>query len=381
MPLLPKIPSSPGMPPEAQGPILPSGTPKMPSGSPAIIPNVSSASIRFTETADYEKGFTEYFDEKIKPAIKELEQERLMKLVEVEKLKPKANIVMVVGILIGIAITFYSGQLGWAIFLIVVAVSIRSVILNGPKAAIAGKYKEKIVPLIVKFFGNFNYSQDANPPQDMLRASGLFDDFNQITADDCIDGNHKGTNFSFSELDLERSSGKHSTTVFSGIMILMDIKKAFAGQTVIRRESQKGLWASMTGKFKGMQKVPFGNPEFEKLFEVYSSDPNEATMLVTPDFIAKLMELDNRYPNGMRCGFNNGKLLLAVNYGGKKTPGNVNIAGMALGLSGGYGPGQLFETGSVDKSLTDVEDIHKFLGQMNAILQIIETVNPPKAEL
>jgi hypothetical protein len=351
---------SPLLPSAAPPPVLPSSSPQgqMPP------PNVSIASVRFTETSPHEKGFSAYFDEKLKPVIRELEQERLMAEEEVKRIKPKAVAVHIIGTLVALGLTIWTQQAGWLIFGAIVAYGIKVAMLSGPKSKVMGKYKEKIVPHIVKFFGNFNYSPATTPPEAVLRASGLFDGFNRIEGSDYIEGNHKGTNFKFSEVELVQSGGKHSHTVFNGMIILMDVKTPFAGQTVVKRDSQKGLWASMTGKFKGMQNVPMENSEFEKIFETYSSDPNEVKMLVTPDFMARMMRLNEMHKDSMvRCCFFGGQLLLALGYGGGK-------------IGGGF-----FETGFMQKSLLDMEDIHKFLAEMNAILQIIETVNPPKKEM
>lgn len=378
MPLMPKFPglSQHRVPPgSSPSPILPGAPiPPPPSGSQQPPPQVSLASIRFQETADYEKGFSEYFDQKLKPIIRDLEQERLMKLEDVKKIRPKANALALIGTIIGIALTFYFKHMGW-LFLIPVAFLIKTAMLSAPKEAVARKYKESIVPLVVKFFGDFNYTRNAEPPAAALKDSGLFDSFNRWQGDDFIEGRYNETHFTFLETNLERRGNKSSTTVFDGIILLVDLGKSFPGRTVIRRESQKGLWASMTGKFKGMQKVSVDNPEFEKKFEVYSTEPGVAPTLLTPDFVARLMKLDEDWTgSAVKCSFYEGKLLLAIGYGSPRKP---TAKAMVLGY-GEFGFGQLFETGSMDKPLTDTEDIHKFLAQMHAILRIVETVNPSK---
>ena len=324
-------------------------------------PTVSLSSVRFQETADYEKGFTAYFDEKIKPVIRDLEQERLLKLQEIAKIKPKAQAVFIGGLVVGIGLTFWSHN-GAFLLIALITWGIKAAMLAAPRSAFAGKYKEKIIPLIVKFFGDFSYNQNVTPPEDALRACGLFDSFNRISGDDYIEGNYKGTNFKFSEVLLQyHTSGKnsHTTTVFNGMILLMDVKKSFAGETIVKRDSQKGLWSRLTGKSHGLSDVKISDAEFEKVFEVYSSDENEAATLVNPDFIQRMMRLNVAYPNSMvRCSFLGGKMILAVSY----NAGEVS--------------GKLFEMGSFDKPLTDTDDIHKYLAQMDSILKVIETVNP-----
>jgi len=353
----------PILPSSKSQPLLPSSPPK---GTPQMpVPAVSLPALHFKEIADYEKGFADYFEEKIKPLLKVLEQERLVKMAEVEKIKPKAQLVLIAGIIIGVGLTIYFKHLGWAVFFIVIAMITKFTMLNGPIAKLRGQYKDKIIPEIVRFFGDFKYLPQQDPPEAELRASGLFDSFNRIYGDDQITGKYKGTDFTFIETHLQRHSGggRHSSTVtvFKGMLLVMDVKKPFAGQTIIKRESQKGLWSWLTGKTKGLKSVKFPDPEFEKFFEVYTSDENEAKTLLTPDFIARLITLNSAYPNNMiRCCFLEGKLLLAYSYGADEVAG------------------KLFEAGQIEKTLADTQDIHKFLAQMDSILQIIETVNPPE---
>jgi hypothetical protein len=358
------------LPPGAPPPILPgSPPPAMPASSRGMPqmspPTVSLSSIRFQETADYEKGFTEYFNEKIRPVIRDLEQTRLLKLQEIEKIKPKAQAVFIGGFIFGLVLTFLQHNAGYLLFSVLITWGIKAAMLAAPISAFAGEYKQKIIPLIVKFFGDFSYSQKVEPPYDALTASGLFDYFSSVSGDDYIEGNYKGTHFKFWEVLLYRPTNRKNggtTTVFNGMILLIDVKKSFAGETIVKRDSQKGLWAMLTGKSRGLKNVKINDTEFEKIFEVYSSDENEALTLVNPDFIRRMMQLNAAYPTSMvRCSFLGGKMILAISY-------NV-----------GEASGKLFEMGSFDKALTDTADIHKYLAQMNSILKVIETINPAQA--
>jgi hypothetical protein len=87
----------------------------------------------------------------------------------------------------------------------------------------------------------------------------------------------EGRNFAFYEGTLNKGHGKHKTQVFSG--------QFYAFQ---RRDTQQGAVVAVPDRglfnfFKpsgGYQRMRFeADPEFEKKFEVYATDPNEAAML------------------------------------------------------------------------------------------------------
>jgi hypothetical protein len=87
-----------------------------------------------------------------------------------------------------------------------------------------------------------------------------------------------GSNFAFYEALLTRRVGKHTTTVFMGQVYALQRQRGGSGLTVILPD--KGIF-NFFKPGAGMERVHFeDHPEFESRFEVYSTAPMEARMLL-----------------------------------------------------------------------------------------------------
>ncbi|MEQ8266029.1 MAG: DUF3137 domain-containing protein [Parvibaculum sp.] len=62
----------------------------------------------------------------------------------------------------------------------------------------------------------------------------------------------------------------------------------------------------------GVARVRLENPDFEALFEVYSTDQVEARYLLTPRFMERVMDLRKRFGHELRMAFGNGGLYLLL---------------------------------------------------------------------
>lgn len=90
------------------------------------------------------------------------------------------------------------------------------------------------------------------------------------------------------------SFGKGETRIsdgFQGVILTLDHHKKFSGKTIIRRDRA----ALNPLRINGLKRVGFASLEFERLFEVYSNDQVEARALLTPDFMARLIDFDEDY--------------------------------------------------------------------------------------
>lgn len=110
-----------------------------------------------------------------------------------------------------------------------------------------------------------------------------------------------GVDLEFSEIKLteRRGSGKNRRTVttFKGVAIMMDLgHKKFFGHTIIARDSGKmGEWFKK--RTTGLDRANLVDPEFEKLFDVYTNDQVEARYLIDPDIMQRLKALYDEYTN------------------------------------------------------------------------------------
>lgn len=167
-------------------------------------------------------------------------------------------------------------------------------------------------------------------------------------------GQAHGCAFRLNEAHLERrqqsSNGKGSewVTVFRGVLMELEFKRKFMGQTIILRDA--GFFNR--NKRSGLKRVGLVDPKFEKIFECYGSDQVEARYLLTPPFMQCLVDLEDLLSGKkLRAGFIGGKLIIAIS-----------------------APNQ-FEAGSMFKSLTDQARVQKILDEIGTVFDIVDLVS------
>jgi len=130
-----------------------------------------------------------------------------------------------------------------------------------------------------------------------------------------------GKAFAVYEALLSTGSGKNKQTIFQGQMYGFETGKGSGDLTVITPD--KGLF-NFFKPAAGMERVKFeSNPEFEKRFEVYSTNPSIATGLFGSSALqARLLEL--RGKNGKIFGYiGPNEVLFAITGGDRFEPGSM----------------------------------------------------------
>lgn len=157
--------------------------------------------------------------------------------------------------------------------------------------------KQEIFPKIFSFFEKINYSSDVPVNmKDLKQRSGIIPKYHSCKMEDYISGDLDGVELKMFQAYLTKreSTGGNSTsskkTVFKGIIISLSMNKNFSGKTVVKKDVGK-----IGNLFKGrdlsdLQRVKLESSEFEKDFEVYSSDQIEARYLLTPTFMERLLK-------------------------------------------------------------------------------------------
>ncbi len=100
------------------------------------------------------------------------------------------------------------------------------------------------------------------------------------------------------KLQVETGSGKNRrrVTKFRGAVITLKFNKKFSGRTIVKKDH--GVIGNFghkkfDGDLKGLEKIHLEDPEFEKMFEVYSTNQIEARYLLTTSFMERLKSLSN----------------------------------------------------------------------------------------
>ncbi|MEO0883631.1 MAG: DUF3137 domain-containing protein [Pseudomonadota bacterium] len=191
-----------------------------------------------------------------------------------------------------------------------------------------------------------------------FRRAKLLPNWDRSGFEDRLTGKRGEVDFEFFEAHLEEkrttrdSNGRTRTrwvTVFQGQCIRFDFHKTFYGETLVARDS--GIFNRFGGG-GDMKRAKLEDPTFEKAFEVYTTDQVEARFLLTPDFMQKLVDLEEAFHgNKLRCAFVGGEMFIA--------------------LEGG----DLFEPGSMFKRLDDPNRIRELLDDFAAVFHLIDTVS------
>ena len=164
-----------------------------------------------------------------------------------------------------------------------------------PKRQYASAYKRDILPDIAGLFGNFSYDVKGEIPMEAMKPSKIVPKYTSYNSEDFFSGEYKNVGIQFSEIKLTKKSGKHTRTVFDGLAILLTSgTRKFHGHTILTKDQGKlGSW--FTKQFSGLERANLVDPEFEKLFDVHTTDQVEARYLIDPMIVENLKALYKEY--------------------------------------------------------------------------------------
>lgn len=223
-----------------------------------------------------------------------------------------AAIFLVVGV-IALLILKLEGIFG-PIVIVVVSVIIFITCINNKSKIFSFFYKEEVVDEIIHAFcQNATYSPNNGVSEDLFRNSGLFTSPNRYHAEDLIEGCLDKTSFICSEVHAEERRARSTKNgvqyywedIFKGFLFIADFHKEFQGETTVLRDS--------FFKIKmGASRVKMENPDFEKVFDVFSTNQIEARYLITPSMMERMLKLDSNFKKGITISFRDSTILVAI---------------------------------------------------------------------
>lgn len=308
----------------------------------------------FNEIAPFEKGFAEHFKTKIAPILEGIEANRLVQYAVYKKRLAISFPVGIAILVLGFVLTASMHDEDAVFIKLAIGLCIGlSVWVSAPVRRYKEDVKSKFLPVICEFFGNMAYSLTGVSSAESTYRGEIFPGYTSIQTEDFIEGNYKEVKVKLHEATLRQKSGKNTVTVFTGFVLELGFPKDFHGKTVVLKDGGS-IGNFFTGKeFKGLARVELEDPEFEKMFQVFSSDQVEARFVLTTAFMERLLNLAKlRSPNGVpkvQCVFEHNTLVISV-------PCTQN----------------LFEPGSISKSALQVDDLHSFLSQMHEVFELVD---------
>ncbi len=190
-----------------------------------------------------------------------------------------------------------------------------------------------LAPLIEKVNPSLKYHPNRFIPETEYRLSMLFHnerDPDRYEGEDCIEGVVDKTDIRLSELHTQYrevtydSKGRRHerwVTIFRGLFISADFHKHFQGITLVlpdleeRALGRLGQWLQSLSAKVGNQPgelIKMEDPEFERLFKVFSTDPIEARYILTPNLMARILEFQKRIQQPLRFSFIAERMYIAI---------------------------------------------------------------------
>ncbi|HPF23059.1 MAG TPA: DUF3137 domain-containing protein [Hyphomonas sp.] len=320
----------------------------LPEIDPAILEAMDGLTDEFA-------GFARVYQDEIQPALQAREAER-------EQAVAKARKYRYIGIAAGIAIA----AIGFLAFKSPFGAFLGVIVGFGLGAwgaqDIQRLGKEAKLLIVEPVARHFNLTFDPAPGEVASihehKRVGVVPGWDRSSYEDRVTGVRDKVDFELFEAHLEEkrtstdSKGRTTTTwvtVFKGQCLRFKFEKTFYGRTLVTRDA--GFFNRFGGG-NGMQRAALEDPEFEKIFEVYTTDQVESRYLLTPDLMQELVDLEKTFHGGkLKCCFDGGELFIT--------------------LQGG----NLFEPGSMFTPLDSPSRMRELLEDFAAVFHIIDTTN------
>ena len=227
-----------------------------------------------------------------------------------------------------------------------------------PLAKVGETLKRQYCAAIAEAMGSSFKMGAFDPPAfPRLRSLKLVPNFDRSKFEDWFHGTYKTSSFDLYEAHLEQrttdSKGRtRYTTVFRGQLIRMHFPIEFLGVTIVRRDAGVfNLFGGGEVDGRKLERVRLVASQFEKAFEVWGTDQVEARYLLHPVMMERLIALEaGLHGKRIRCAFENGDLLVAVE------------------------GGNLFEPGDLFKPLVDPSRARRIVDEIASVVKVMDQV-------
>jgi hypothetical protein len=247
---------------------------------------------RASSSAEPEAG---KLDETLAPTLRELEVVRRAVIQEVKgRSLTRVPIGTVGGILVwimGLSSDDPGGPLELLMMLGLGAAAGEMWALHGPSRTYRRRYKESILPKLAASVGALTYRCASPTIVHELGAARILPDYDTVAADDEVAGTHHGMAVQIVEVSLRRRQQKKSHIVFDGLLVSVMLPRRLTSTTVVATDA--GMWEKFKASWRGgaLEPVRLEHQEFERRYEVYSTDQIEARALLTPAFMDRFVAL------------------------------------------------------------------------------------------
>jgi len=266
----------------------------------------------------------------LEPILREIEAERSQ---QVHRFAQITLWSVVIGGVLSLALAMF--RIGvWAFAPLGIALLIIGAVYASKATEWRNTFKYRVMARLVKLFHpSLNYYPHRAIAEQEYHLSMLFHnspDPDRYRGEDYIEGVIDKTDIRLSELHTEYrqvtydSKGRrreHWVTIFRGLFISADFHKHFHGVTLVLPDTEQswlggfGQWLQSISAKLGNQPgelVKMEDPEFERLFKVFSTDQVEARYILTPNMIRRIVEFRKKTNSPIRLSFIASRVFVAI---------------------------------------------------------------------
>lgn len=268
------------------------------------------------------RNIEEIFEAELKPSLQELEPIRKRIVTHI--------VLVVLSILAGfggaVGAPTENIQIG-AIALGIIAVIVFAVLAHSKFKIYRRNFKNKVVREIVLAINpEFQYNPNVHISKHTYEQSCMFlQRADRYSGDDYVTGQIEKTDFEFSEFKAEyktetTQNGQRKTewhTIFHGILFHAEFNKHLEGETFVEPDTAERLLGKFGQKFQRSSKgelVKLENPDFEKLFVVFSTSQVEARYVLTPAIMEAMVNIRNKVGKRFHFSFIGNRVYCGVSF-------------------------------------------------------------------
>lgn len=216
------------------------------------------------------------------------------------------------------------------------------------KKSFEKKIKRKVMPILMRAVPDFSWEEKPPVTKDDMNEAKIFPLIPKcsVKSDDCFKGKYRGVNIDVTECEF--IYGKK--TVFKGAVIKIDMNKNFEGTTVIRPKKEIEFKHIKDLKKAKLEKIELEDIDFNKTYEIYSTDQIESRYLLTTSFIERFKNITMAFNSKVAfCAFNGKHVYIAP-----------------------YCKKDLFSIGSLIKPVADPNQFMKLFNEFVSVLELVD---------
>lgn len=249
------------------------------------------------------EGFQAFERQRIQPALQELEARR-------RKHAARMRGLIAVAVLAALFILATLGGIGlprvaaWPGVLLLVGAGAGAVLMHR-RFGYGDKFRQAVTQPICEFLGyEFNARPASFDVQPFVAARIVPADGTRVRLSNHVTGSHRGVSFAACQAtmtsksttqDGEGNTSSESVQTFEGLLLQYELPRPFPAEArLVPNAPIVGQLLALKQAFEGGRRVPIDHPLFDRSFQVYADDPEQARALLTLERMQGLIELARR---------------------------------------------------------------------------------------